>query len=409
MPVAFLAGFGVSAITRGKWSTIPVLIAAAAAIAAYDSDFILHAENAPPWMHWSFAVVAALLAAALLSLAAARAPRLTRIASYALVLLLIADGLYSTNFVRPTRLDKGADPPAAIAWVRDKLGAPQYGRVLNIGRRSLYPDWADALGIAQVGTMNTSEVRWFSSFYKKYIGNEWRFLSLGRDRDYVPPITDDVLDLLGVRFIIVDREQQGALKKLGEFQYRAVREDGIRLVFENSGYLQRAFVVGAVVDAHGIPGDSNAANTTAATTTDRELLAAADALGVSRLPHGLVGKAKISEYRNGSLRVRVDLDRPGILVLMDAWHPGWTAMVDGKEAYIGLVNGAFRGIALPPGRHWVTMTYRPRLFLGSLVVSGFGAAALIGIASGLWCRRRRDVRSVSLKPDACLAGLPKSA
>lgn len=392
MPVAFLVGFGVSAITRGNWSTIPVLIAATAAIAAY-SDFILHAENAPRWMHGALAVAAALLAAALLSLAAACDRRLTRIASYVLVLLLIADGLYSTNFVRPARLDKGTEPPAVIAWVRDELGAPQNGRVLNIGRSSLYPDWADALGIAQVGTMNPSELRWFSSFYKRYIGNEWNFLSLGRNRDYVPPITDDVLDLLGVRFIIVDREQLGALTKLGELQYRAVREDGIRLVFENTGYLRRAFVVGAVVEAHGIPGGSNAANRVAATTTDRKLLAAADALGVSRLPRDPVGNAKIRKYRNGSLRVRVDLHHPGILVLMDAWHPGWTAMVDGKEAYIGLVNGAFRGIALPPGRHWVTMRYRPRLFLESLVASGIGGIVLIGVASGLWRQRRKDERT----------------
>jgi hypothetical protein len=382
IPVPFLVGFGVSAIQRGENLSILVIFAAAAALAAFAFDFVFFSKNAPKWQHWNFTVAAALFLSVLLALMAARNKAFAPAASYALVSLLVVDGLFSTNFLRPPRLDKGAEPPALLAWLRDELGGPHGARVLNIGRASLYPDWATALGIAQVGTMNISELRWFARFYRDYIGHEWRLLSLGRSPSYVPRFTDATLDVLGVRFVVVDKNQRGALKRLGELGYPIVGEDSIRLVFENQKYADRAQVVGTLLEAPGIPAAQNAA-----TTTDRKLLDIAKQLGVSNHP-GRAGRAAVTEYRNGRVTMRVKLDRSGILVLSDAWHPRWTATVDGKEAYIGVVNLAFRAIAIPPGSHTVVMAYSPHLFLASLALSVAGVAGSTGLAFGLWRRRR---------------------
>src|SRR5437773_5974303 len=51
---------------------------------------------------------------------------------------------------------------------------------------------------------------------------------------------------------------------------------------------------------------------------------------------------------------------PGLLVVADAWMPGWTATVDGRPAPVLRGNYAQRVIPLPEsGRHTVVMDYRP--------------------------------------------------
>ncbi len=67
--------------------------------------------------------------------------------------------------------------------------------------------------------------------------------------------------------------------------------------------------------------------------------------------------------------VRAGAERPGVLVLLDAYYPGWTATVDGNPARIVPVNHAFRGVAVPAGEHEVVFAYQPRSFDLGLIVS----------------------------------------
>jgi hypothetical protein len=59
------------------------------------------------------------------------------------------------------------------------------------------------------------------------------------------------------------------------------------------------------------------------------------------------------------MRLVVDAKRPARLVLNDTWYPGWHATVDGRDVKVEHANVAFRAVALPPGHHVVTFTYRP--------------------------------------------------
>ena len=47
------------------------------------------------------------------------------------------------------------------------------------------------------------------------------------------------------------------------------------------------------------------------------------------------------------------------LVVADAYVPGWQARVDNREVPLHRVNHMVRGVAVPPGKHRVTMRYRP--------------------------------------------------
>ncbi len=84
--------------------------------------------------------------------------------------------------------------------------------------------------------------------------------------------------------------------------------------------------------------------------------------------------------------------RPALLVVADAWAPGWRVEVDGQPAVIERVGGAFRGVYLEAGPHTVLFRYRPegwgwgvRLWVLGLLGS-LGAAA---VAAWRHARRRR--------------------
>ncbi len=52
--------------------------------------------------------------------------------------------------------------------------------------------------------------------------------------------------------------------------------------------------------------------------------------------------------------------RPGVLVVHEAWAPGWTARVDGAPAPVLRAVYLFRGLLVGPGRRAVELEYRPR-------------------------------------------------
>ncbi len=83
----------------------------------------------------------------------------------------------------------------------------------------------------------------------------------------------------------------------------------------------------------------------------------------------------------------VDLDQPALLVVADAWAPGWRVSVDGEPAQLLRVAGAFRGVALEKGERAVVFEYRPRGWVWGLRLGALGALGWLALLGG-WLRRR---------------------
>ncbi|MFP4501888.1 MAG: YfhO family protein [Candidatus Hydrogenedentota bacterium] len=100
------------------------------------------------------------------------------------------------------------------------------------------------------------------------------------------------------------------------------------------------------------------------------------------------------DTQRNTVRLAVNTPEPGVLVLMDAWYPGWQVRVDGASAQPLRVNGLFRGVALGEGSHDVVWHYNPGSFkLGLLITAIAGAVLLIGCIL-LW----RDRHKVAYEP-----------
>jgi hypothetical protein len=66
----------------------------------------------------------------------------------------------------------------------------------------------------------------------------------------------------------------------------------------------------------------------------------------------------------------------GLLVLSDAYYPGWQATIDGAATAVYPANAYFRAVFLPAGQHEVVFTFVPESFENGRVIS------LVGL--GLW-------------------------
>jgi hypothetical protein len=114
------------------------------------------------------------------------------------------------------------------------------------------------------------------------------------------------------------------------------------------------------------------------------------------------GDARIKLYQNDQVQINAQLNEPGILVLTDAFYPGWKVFVDGKEQRILRANYLFRGVELAAGNHRVEFVYDPLSFKIGWIISLLTAAALISISLAslvrgrLHCRQSTD--TVSTEP-----------
>jgi len=131
---------------------------------------------------------------------------------------------------------------------------------------------------------------------------------------------------------------------------------------------------------------------TAAVPSTGRLLPLADAarllpaLGIRPPPAGRVlGETAAPQSHAAS----VVLEEAATVVLKVTYHPNWQATVDGVEAPTTMVMPSFVGLALPPGRHEISLAYRSDPRRGVLRWVGAAVLAAAAAVAAYGCRRRR--------------------
>jgi hypothetical protein len=125
-------------------------------------------------------------------------------------------------------------------------------------------------------------------------------------------------------------------------------------------------------------------------------------------PEQARGDVAIELSQPERVRVRVETNQPGWLVLNDTYFPGWSATVDADPAEIHRANALVRAVEVPAGSHIVEFVYDPLSFKVGAAISGITFLILVAIlAVDLYRRRLGLPRPAPLSPHQ--AGRPPDA
>jgi hypothetical protein len=119
-------------------------------------------------------------------------------------------------------------------------------------------------------------------------------------------------------------------------------------------------------------------------TQDRQGIARA----LSGKPPDPSESVSVDAYGPQRVELTARLLSPGLVVLSDAFYPGWDLSIDGKPSEILRTNRAMRGALVPSGCHRLVYRYRPRSLLFGAALSSLG---LVGC--GLLIFRREGRRT----------------
>jgi hypothetical protein len=165
--------------------------------------------------------------------------------------------------------------------------------------------------------------------------------------------------------------------------FRLVHSGDVKIYERQSGP-GRASLVTSVLAAVG-PDDA-----LAQLQTSQQTVVEADPATVARwgLTGGAPGTAQLTAYAPERIVVATESDSPALLVLRDAFYPGWNATIDGAPAEIYPVDVLFRGVAVPAGAHEVRFVYDPPVWRWGRILSGAGIVVWLLLLGWGWSQRR---------------------
>ena len=269
--------------------------------------------------------------------------------------------------------------------IRALAEGPRLGRVLGLGG-ALPPNTGSAFGLQDVRGMDFVTVRRYEELITGRAGDFYFFSGAAE--------LPTVLPLLNVKSVAVPPRHAPppgmTLAYRGEMDvYRAVAfTERVLPVFGHETVPNPADVLARVRSPGFDPGktvllemeaDAPSEGTSATAAGTAPLPAA---LGAP--PGGGMGppraEMKITRYSPDEVRVRAGMPRPGWLLLLDTYFPGWEAFVNGRPAGLLRADYAFRAVALPSGQSEVVFRYAPGPFRLGLAASLVSLAALILIS-----------------------------
>lgn len=175
-----------------------------------------------------------------------------------------------------------------------------------------------------------------------------------------PSYRSTFANLLGLRYITTPVPIHEVDRKLEPKAFPLIARTRDAYVYENPDALPRAmFVPGwktvdfETVLKEGFPEHFDPKETVLLETQIEE--------GEGPMAAEAKAKARVTMpvYSNTEIRIEVEADRAGFVVLNDVWHPWWVATVDGEEVDILKANVVFRAVQVAAGKHSVVFSFRP--------------------------------------------------
>lgn len=195
-----------------------------------------------------------------------------------------------------------------------------------------------------------------------------------------------LLELLSVRFIALHHEDVVSKEAQAE-RFRQIWTDGVYDIVEYSRALPRALVITNYIVKSQPQRIIDAIYDPTFDPTTSVVLEEQPHLLPSSQEKPASASATITRYAPDRVEVTVESDAPALLLLTDAYFPGWQAWVNRKDASIYRANFAFRAVSVPTGASTVIFSYHPQSLTYGILFSVLGLVLTAGICVFLNKRR----------------------
>lgn len=381
-----LVPFGLHGLIQNSVRPLPLAVGALVILASLAYTSYQHGiENFIGWFYVSVAVGLVIVTAAIVSRL-----RSTALVVPALVLVALSfvEMTFYVNSFRFSRTERFLEPPRFVRFLQLNTGLH---RVASYGHWGIPPEYGGAYGVAEVGSMTFHLLPRYVELFNRLIlpdpADRWSgFITLVRARD-ADFVNLAALNMVGTKYLIVPSTYNRLRTFMGESRWVRAYEDPYYLIFENPSLLPRSYITHGLVAGKATPIDRGQSPHTVTVSDDPQLIDMARKLGIAGEASETAAateSASITRYEHVRIEIVANLTRPGILVLNDAWHANWRARVNGQPHYIGVVNEAFRGLALPAGRHVIEMSYAPRTLLAAKILTALGLLIAFVLFATRW-------------------------
>lgn len=285
--------------------------------------------------------------------------------------------LVTAGATLPRSVDPYMEPAKHISVLKDLLGnGSRRGRILTTKDVS-WPNVASAYGVAQLESAAPMQVMSTARLImdgmttdKPFYTMPTQWLGMG-DKASNTTISwadfvqyRDVFNALAVRYLVDVPE--GILARDPIPDTRVVHRGRV-VIYEDQRALPRAFVLPFNDD----PVRMNGPRFDLGRTGDllEALPKMKDLLNLIATSRTEIKSADIGRFLPDTIDMRVDTATRALLVVSDAYFPGWSALVDGAPREIIRVGGSLRGVLVHPGEKLVQMQYAPPLWVGSTTIA----------------------------------------
>ncbi len=200
-------------------------------------------------------------------------------------------------------------------------------------------------------------------------------------------LDSEFLDLVGVKYLIVgqrdknniiDQYASGISYTIKDKKYKQVFKDKSLVVLENTHVMPRVVLFDKfdVVDRYKV-----------ALTALRNNYPFRDSIILDNYPvlgnykKDPTDKAKILDYQANEVTIKTSVSNNNLLMLTDAYYPGWEVLVNGKSSKLLMADGVFRAVEVPKGESVVKFFYNPKSFKYgaglSLISLGISGACIL--------------------------------
>lgn len=99
---------------------------------------------------------------------------------------------------------------------------------------------------------------------------------------------------------------------------------------------------------------------------------------------------ELKDYQPNELHYEANSTKGGVIVFSEVYYPGWTATVDGEPVELGRVNYVLRALNIKPGKHNITLEFKPQTVTTTETIAYIAfALLLLSVALSLYMQFRK--------------------